>query len=93
MPIHLFRRQEADTVTVEAAPAPPKFVTGTLLRIPHGNKEVALKLGARYGSTGWYAPLGVDLSAFGKRGCYPRQSRTGLPPRTEMSVYALTTAH
>ena len=32
------------------------------------NKEVALKLGARYGSEGWYAPPGVDLSAFGERG-------------------------
>ena len=42
--------------------------TGTPLRIPYGNKEVALKLGARYGSGGWYAPPGVDLSAFGERG-------------------------
>ena len=33
-----------------------------------GNKEVALKLGARYGSAGWYAPPGVDLAAFGERG-------------------------
>jgi hypothetical protein len=42
--------------------------TRTPLRIPYGNKEVALKLGARYGSAGWYAPPGVDLSAFGERG-------------------------
>ena len=27
-----------------------------------------MKLGARYGSAGWYAPPGVDLSAFGERG-------------------------
>jgi DNA topoisomerase-3 len=27
-----------------------------------------MKLGARYGATGWYAPPGVDLSAFGERG-------------------------
>jgi DNA topoisomerase III len=40
----------------------------TPLRIPYGNKEVALKLGACYGSGGWYAPPGVDLSAFGERG-------------------------
>ena len=40
----------------------------TPLRIPYGNKEVALKLGARYGSGGWYAPPGVDLSAFGEQG-------------------------
>jgi DNA topoisomerase III len=40
----------------------------TPLRIPYGNKDVALKLGARYGSGGWFAPPGVDLSAFGERG-------------------------
>ncbi len=50
-----------------SAPAQPKSVTGTPLRIPYGNKEVALKLGARYGSAGWYAPPGVDLAAFGER--------------------------
>jgi DNA topoisomerase III len=48
-----------------AATSPP---TGTPLRIPYGNKEVAFKLGARYGSAGWYAPPGVDLAAFGERG-------------------------
>jgi DNA topoisomerase-3 len=36
----------------------------TRLKIPYGNKEVALKLGARYDAGGWYAPPGVDLSAF-----------------------------
>ena len=50
------------------APEQPNSVTGTPLRIPYGNKEVALKLGARYRSGGWYAPPGVDLSAFGERG-------------------------
>jgi DNA topoisomerase III len=48
-------------------PAPANSI-GTPLRIPYGNKEVALKLGARYGSEGWYAPPGVDVSAFGERG-------------------------
>ena len=43
-------------------------LTDTPLRIPYGNKDVALKLGARYRSSGWYAPPGVDLSAFGERG-------------------------
>ena len=43
-------------------------VAGTPLRIPYGNKDIAMKLGARYGSAGWYAPPGVDLSAFGERG-------------------------
>ncbi len=49
-------------------PVQPNFVTGTPLRIPYGNKDAALKLGARYRSGGWYAPPGVDLSAFGERG-------------------------
>jgi DNA topoisomerase-3 len=43
-------------------------MAGTPLRIPYGNKDVAMKLGARYGSAGWYAPPGVDLSVFGERG-------------------------
>jgi DNA topoisomerase-3 len=43
----------------------------TPLRIPYGNKDVALKLGASYGSEGWYAPPGVDLSAFRGRGWMP----------------------
>jgi DNA topoisomerase-3 len=38
------------------------------LRIPFGNKAIALDLGARYRPGGWYAPPGVDLTAFGKRG-------------------------
>jgi DNA topoisomerase-3 len=60
------RKRKADTAFVPAAPA--NSVTVTPLRIPYGNKQVALKLGARYGSAGWYAPPGVDLSAFGERG-------------------------
>jgi DNA topoisomerase III len=51
-----------------SAPAQPNSVTDTPLRIPYGNKEVALKLGAHYRSGGWYAPPGVDLSTFGERG-------------------------
>jgi DNA topoisomerase III len=48
--------------------ASSRLEPGTPLRIPYGNREVAMKLGARYGSTGWYAPPGADLSAFGERG-------------------------
>jgi DNA topoisomerase-3 len=61
------RKRKADAA---AAPhsAQPNSVAGTPLRIPYGNKEVALKLGARYRSGGWYAPPGVDLSEFGERG-------------------------
>jgi DNA topoisomerase III len=62
------RRGKATTAAAPPAPAQPNSVTGTPLRIPYGNKEVALKLGARYRSGGWYAPPGVDLSAFGERG-------------------------
>jgi DNA topoisomerase III len=40
----------------------------TPLRIPFGNKEAALQLGARYRAGGWYAPSGVDLDGFRRRG-------------------------
>ena len=53
----------------KSAEAPrPGAATGTPLRIPYGNKELALRLGARYGPEGWYAPPGVDLTAFRERG-------------------------
>jgi DNA topoisomerase-3 len=61
------RKHKVDTDVASMAPAPANSIR-TPLRIPYGNKEVALKLGARYGSEGWYAPPGVDLSAFGERG-------------------------
>jgi DNA topoisomerase-3 len=62
------RKRKAYAAAAPPAPAQPNSVAGTPLRIPYGNKDVALKLGARYGSAGWYAPPGVDLSAFGERG-------------------------
>jgi DNA topoisomerase-3 len=62
------RKRKAYAAAASPAPAQPNSVAGTPLRIPYGNKDVALKLGARYGSAGWYAPPGVDLSAFGERG-------------------------
>ena len=62
------RKRKADATAATSPPAEPNPVTGTPLRIPYGNKDVAMKLGARYGSSGWYAPPGVDLSAFGERG-------------------------
>jgi len=61
------RKQKAETDAASMASSPANSIR-TPLRIPYGNKEVALKLGARYGSGGWYAPPGVDLSAFGERG-------------------------
>jgi DNA topoisomerase-3 len=67
-PMKNVRKRKAGAAATTSPPAQPNSVTGTPLRIPYGNKEVALKLGARYGSAGWYAPPGVDLAAFGDRG-------------------------
>jgi DNA topoisomerase-3 len=61
------RKRKADAVGV-STPIQPNPASGTPLRIPYGNKEAALKLGARYRAEGWYAPAGVDLTAFGDRG-------------------------
>jgi len=55
------------TVT-SSTPARGNSGTDTPLRIPYGNKDAAVKLGARYRAGGWYAPAGVDLAAFGQRG-------------------------
>ena len=62
------RKRKAGADTAPPTPAKPNSVVGTSLRIPYGNKAIAMKLGARYGSAGWYALPGVDLSAFGERG-------------------------
>src|SRR5215216_3627202 len=62
------RKRKAGDDAAPSPPAQPNSTAGTPLRIPYGNKDVAMKLGARYGSSGWYAPAGVDLSAFGERG-------------------------
>jgi DNA topoisomerase-3 len=66
------RKRKADAAAAPhpapSAPPQPNSLAGTRLRIPYGNKEVALKLGACYRSGGWYAPPGVDLSAFEARG-------------------------
>ena len=41
---------------------------GTPLRIPFGNKEMALRLGARYRTGGWFAPPGTNLKPFREKG-------------------------
>lgn len=61
------RKKTVETAAASMASAPANSIR-TPLRIPYGNKEVALKLGARYGSGGWYAPPGIELSVFGERG-------------------------
>ena len=42
--------------------------TVLVVTVPYGNKELAFRLGARYGPKGWYAPPGVELAAFRERG-------------------------
>jgi DNA topoisomerase-3 len=66
-PTRKTRKLTADTATAPT-PTSPSPATGTPLRIPYGNKEVALKLGARYRTGGWFAPPGIDLAAFSARG-------------------------
>ncbi|UGY20977.1 DNA topoisomerase (plasmid) [Bradyrhizobium septentrionale] len=67
-PRKIARKRKAAAAADASMPAQPNPAAGTPLRIPYGNKEIAMKLGARYGSGGWYAPPGVDLAAFGERG-------------------------
>ncbi len=62
------RKPKADAAAATSPAAEAISAVGTPLRIPYGNKDVAMKLGARYRSGGWYAPRGVDLSAFSERG-------------------------
>jgi transposase len=58
------RRRDARSANATSpTPARQNSGTDTPLRIPYGNKEVALKLGAHYRSGGWYAPPGVGLAA------------------------------
>jgi DNA topoisomerase-3 len=67
-PKRLSRKRKATAAAAASATGHANSATGTPLRIPFGNKDIALKLGARYRSGGWYAPPGIDLAAFGKRG-------------------------
>ena len=62
------RKRKASANAPPSIPAQRDSMAGTPLRIPYGHKDVAMKLGARYDSAGWYAPPGIDLSAFGERG-------------------------
>jgi len=65
------RKLKATEAPVRTAPSndePGPATANTPLRIPYGNKEVAQRLGARYATTGWYAPPGVDLSVFSAQG-------------------------
>jgi DNA topoisomerase-3 len=50
------RKRKAGSDAAPSTAAQPNSTVGTPLRIPYGNKDVAMKLGARYDSAGWYAP-------------------------------------
>jgi DNA topoisomerase-3 len=62
------RKHTAANAAVSSTPARLNSGADTPLRIPYGNKELAVKLGARYRSGGWYAPPGVDLAPFREHG-------------------------
>ena len=47
---------------------PAATADGTPLKIKFGNKEVALRLGARYRPGGWFAPAGTNLEPFREKG-------------------------
>jgi len=79
-PTRKSKQRRADAVAMPSAAAQPTFVTATPLRIPYGNKEVAMKLGARYGSAGWYAPPGVEMGPFEERGWLIRDADPRVPP-------------
>ena len=66
-PVKKSRRRKASSAAA-SSPARQKTEADTPLRIPYGNEDIALKLGARYRPGGWYAPPGVDLAAFDERG-------------------------
>ncbi len=62
------RKPKSGAAVASPAAAEPNSAADTPLRIPYGNKDIAFRLGARYRAGGWYAPPGVDLTAFGERG-------------------------
>jgi hypothetical protein len=69
------RRSRNRKARAEAAPSTPvkaNSIAGTPLRIPYGNKDVAMKLGARYGSAGWPPPVQLDSGPSALLNCSPR---------------------
>ena len=62
------RKRANNEAAAPSGPAPQSAGRETPLEIPYGNKDTAMKLGARYRSGGWYAPPGADLTAFDERG-------------------------
>jgi len=59
------------TIVVAAAEDAQQSSTArdeTRLSIPFGNKQLAMRLGARYRSGGWFAPPGTNLEPFQEKG-------------------------
>ena len=54
--------------TSRRAGAAVAAAAGTALKIPFGDKEAAMRLGARYDGTSWVAPPVADLAPFRDRG-------------------------
>ena len=65
-----FRRGKAarDDILPGEAPRSAADDDGTRLNIPFGNKELAMSLGARYRTGGWFAPPGTRLEPFQEKG-------------------------
>ena len=62
------RKRKADADAAPSTPALPNSVTGTPLRIPYGNKDVADEAWRPLWLGRMVCAAGIDLSAFGERG-------------------------
>ncbi len=75
-------RKPAANVAATATPSTParaKSATGTPLRIPYGNKDDALKLGARYRAGGVVCPRG-------RRACCLRRTGVAIEPSAAVEL-------
>jgi hypothetical protein len=84
------RKRKADAAATPhfalSASPKPNSISGTPLRIPYGNKELALTLDARYRRGGWYAHLELIFPhSESAVGCNP-----GVCPPTALAYSDLT---
>ncbi|WP_207539617.1 DNA topoisomerase [Sabulicella rubraurantiaca] len=61
-------RPAPEAVSRTPAKGAPPPAGATPLKIPFGNKERAIAMGAKYTAEGWFAPAGTDLAAFREAG-------------------------
>src|SRR5258708_39681416 len=61
------RKRKAGADIAPSTPPQPNSAAGTPLRIPYGNKDVAMKLGARHGSAGSESATRAELSSINRR--------------------------